>query len=319
MKNIMLFDANLLIKKLATENTESTERKVLTNSSVRSVTSVAKTRVLKICVLALISVLWIAITYTHTYAQEPEPIGIVTAVKGQVTVVSAGVSEAVEEGARVFLGDRFETGEDSGVKILFNDDTLISLGANTTFEITEFVYTTARRKSLYNIITGKLKAIIQKFEGEESDIEFATPGGVAGIKGTIIFIDADMNIFFVLEGEAFVRGVIPGAREIWLRGGEFTGIQPDGNPSDPALIPLELKGELEKGTEVQEEVPPRDSLLKEEYPGKEPPPKSITAPEIMRTGAGVLPPLAQPVDLLPGVTPQDKAPVDIVIPPPQSP
>ncbi|MGH7806976.1 MAG: hypothetical protein ACRENT_02690, partial [Thermodesulfobacteriota bacterium] len=98
-----------------------------------------KNKALKIYTV-LISILWISIVY----AQEAEPVGIVTAVKGQVTVVNAGgESEVVVEGAKVFLGDTFETGDDSGVKILFDDDTLISLGANAIFEITEFVYTPA--------------------------------------------------------------------------------------------------------------------------------------------------------------------------------
>jgi len=60
-------------------------------------------RILKIFVL-LLSVIWV----TDSYAQEPEPIGIVTAVKGEVVVVSAGKSQVVEKGTSVFLGDRFD-------------------------------------------------------------------------------------------------------------------------------------------------------------------------------------------------------------------
>jgi FecR-like protein len=260
-------------------------------------------RILKICILALISVLWVG----SAYAQKPEPIGIVTAVKGQVTVVSAGVSESVGQGARVFLGDRFQTGDNSGVKILFNDDTLISLGANTTYEITEFVYNPTKRKSISNILTGKIKAIIQKFEGE-SNVEFTTPNAVAGIKGTILYVDADKGLFCVLESEAFVRGR---TKEVRLEPAECTRIV-NGDPTDPVPFTDELKNELEEATEILEEAPSRDSLYKEEYPGKKLP------------HAGILPkmettvPLEQPVDLVPGVNQNDEAPVNIVIPPPRS-
>ncbi len=269
---------------------------------------VAKIVVLRVCILTLISALWVVSAYAQ---QQPEPIGIVTAVKGQVTVVSGGVSEQVNQGARVFLGDRFQTGENSGAKILFNDDTLISLGANTKFEITEFVYNPARRKSFSNILTGKVKAIIQKFEGE-SDVQFATPNGVAGVKGTILFIDADRGIFFSLEREVFVRGIIPGAREIRLGPGEFTTIGPDGNPLNPAPIPDELKNELQQETQVGEEAPSRDSLYKEDYPGKKPPHTGILSE------LGTFAPLEQPVNLTPGVNQNDEAPVNVIVVPHQS-
>jgi len=266
-------------------------------------------RALRICIF-LISLIWSA----AVHAQEPEPVGIVTAVKGQVAVTSTtGGRETVEEGARVFLGDRFETGEDSGVKILLNDDTLISLGEKTDFEITEFVYTPNTRKSLSNIFKGKLKAIIQKFEGGESNVEFAAPNGVIGIKGTIVFIDADKGIFYVDEGRATVRGI---TKEVVLEAGELTIIGPDGNPLAPQLITPELKKELEDATQVKEEAPPRDSLYKEDYPGKEPPPAVITG--TTDTSISDMP-TVPPVDLLPGTNSRDEAPVDIIIPPPQSP
>lgn len=252
------------------------------------------------------SIIWI----TAAIAQEPEPIGIVTAVKGDVTVVGEdGASEQVQEGARVYLRDRFVTEDESGVKILFNDDTLISLGANTTYEINEFVYTPDTRRSVSSILKGKLKGIIQKFEGDESSVEFATPKGVIGIKGTIVYIDADRGIFLVLDGTGTVKGI---TEVVVLQPGEFTIIGPDGNPSAPQAITPELKKELEEVTEVLEKVPPRDASLKEDYPGKEPPPAG--PPDSIVTSIGDVP-TGQPVDLLPGVNPNDEAPVDVIINP----
>jgi hypothetical protein len=267
-----------------------------------------KNKALKIYTV-LISILWISIVY----AQEAEPVGIVTAVKGQVTVVSAGgESEVVVEGAKVFLGDTFETGDDSGVKILFDDDTLISLGANATFEITEFVYTPAQRKSLSNLTKGKLKSIIQKFEGAESDVEYATPNAVAGVKGTTLFIDADRKLFCVLDGEVFVRGVVAGTREVILEAGQCTRII-DGNPSAPVPFSDELKEDFILATEIKEDIPLRDSLYKEEYPGKQAPP---TISEIIDEGPSIEDvPVTQPIDLLPGVDAEGKAPVVIIVNP----
>ena len=245
----------------------------------------------------------------YSFAQEAESIGIATAVNGQVTVTNSRGTQTVVEGTRVFLGDRFETAENSGVKIIFNDDTLISLGANANFEVTEFVYTPTSRKSLSNLIKGKLKAIVQDLPGVETDLEFATPNAVAGIKGTTLYLDG-VGIVYASEGEIFVRCIQAGDREVNLVSGYYTEIMPDGNCSEPAPIPPDLRNELIEGTKVAEEAP-EDESYTEDYPGKE-----LTVKESPYDLTGlVTAPLAQPVDLLPGTDPFDRAPVDVIVKP----
>jgi hypothetical protein len=248
---------------------------------------------------------------TTVLSQEDESVGIVTAVNGAATVISTEGSESVEKGTRVFLGDRLETGDDSGLKILFNDDSLISLGANATLEITEFVYTPTKRKSFSNLVKGKLKGIIQKIPGVETDIEFATPNAVAGIKGTELYIDTLGGIFYTHEGEIYLRGILKCPREVVVGAGQFSEILQDGCPSVPAPIPPALQNELIEGTEVAEEAPEDDESRKAEYPGKELPGKETTPAYSQLISA----PLVQPANLLPGTNPQNKAPVDVIVKP----
>jgi hypothetical protein len=257
-------------------------------------------RILRIFVL-LLSLFWV----TSSYAQEPQPIGIVTAVKGEVIVVSAGKSQAVEKGTSVFLGDRFETKEASGVKILFDDDTLVSLGENTNFDITEFVYTPKERKSYYNIFKGKLKGIVQRLEDRESNVEFATPNAVAGIKGTTEYIDADTGEIGLEDSEIglFVRRK-DGAWEFTLVPGEY--INTFQREPVPKPITPEFKQKFENlieevtGDEEFEEVP------EEELPTK--------AEDLTPFGAPGIPPILQdPADILLN---GNRTPVDVVIPPP---
>jgi hypothetical protein len=244
-------------------------------------------------------------------SQEDDSVGIVTAVNGQASIISAEGSEAVEKGTPVFLGDRLETGDDSGLKILFNDDSLISLGANAVFEITDFVYTPTERKSLSNLVKGKLKGIIQKIPGVETDMEFVTPNAVAGIKGTELYIDA-LGTVYASEGEIRVRGLLTCPREVMVSAGQFTEILTDGCPSVPRPIPPGLKNELIEGTEVQEEAPENDESRKAEYPGQELPEEETTPAFSQLISA----PLVQPANLLPGTTPSGRAPVDVIVTPP---
>lgn len=248
---------------------------------------------------------------TTVLSQEDESVGIVTAVNGQASIFSAEGSEAVEKGTPVFLGDRLETGDESGLNILFNDDSLISLGANATLEITEFIYTPTKRKSLSNLVKGKLKGIIQKIPGVETDIEFETPNAVAGIKGTELYIDA-LGTVYASEGEIRVRGLLTCPREVLVSAGQFTEILTDGCPSVPRPIPPGLRNELIQGTVVREEAPESDESRKAEYPGQELPEKETT-PEFSQL---ITAPLVQPADLLPGTTPSGRAPVDVIVTPP---
>ena len=255
-------------------------------------------KILKIIILIL-SMIWVS----SSYAQEPEPIGIVTAVKGEVIVVSAGKSAVVEKGTNVFLGDRFEIKEASGVKILFNDDTLISLGENTNFDITEFVYTPKERKSYYNIFKGKLKAIVQKVEGRDSNVEFATPNAVAGIKGTTEYIDADTAEIGVEGGVLFVRRK-DGAWEGTIENQLVNTFEPRFKPEDFYLGFKEKFENLIEGT-------PSDEETGEEFPAEAP----SEAKDLTPFGLPLVPPALQdPTDVENG-----RVPVDIIIPPPQGP
>ncbi|MGQ0794173.1 MAG: FecR family protein [Deltaproteobacteria bacterium] len=249
----------------------------------------------------MLSVLWLSVAN----AQSPQPVGVITAANGQVKITGVETLEQVKQGARAYLGDLIETGDDSGAKILFEDDTLISLGANAEFEITEFAYNPGKRKSLSTLTKGKLKSIVQRIEGE-STVEYATPNAVAGVKGTTLLVNAK-GIFCVVEGAVSVKGK---TREVLLNSGECTRII-DGDPSDPEALSSKLKEEF-SDTDFQEGVPLRDSLY-EDYPGKDPNTPASDDSPVLRSLPEL--PLEQPADQLPGVDSEGRAPVDIVIPP----
>ena len=176
------------------------------------------------------------IASTSSYSQETNELGIVTSVKGIVTVTNSSGLQDVAEGSVVLLGDIFETGDDSGVKILLDDDSLLALGDNTTYAFSEFIYTPQNRESLSNITRGKIRAIIRNIKGDNADIKFITPTAAAGIKGTTLFINADENIFAVKEGIVAVRGTKGSINEVVITANQFTRIV-DGDPISPQYMP----------------------------------------------------------------------------------
>jgi len=271
--------------------------------------------------IALIFLLTLVVAFVparNSHSQGLKPIGIVTAVDGRASVNGPRGIEELAVGSALYLGDTLTTQSASGIKILLDDDTLITLGENAEFELTEFIYTPQENRStVFSLLKGTLKALVEKLGGGTSKVEFVTPRGIAGIKGTTLYLDADNGIFYVLEGEAIVKGIVPGAREIRLDSGEFTTILPDGSPASPAPIPQDLRDKFEAETGVQASLPNVGGGTGGGLPGTAAaPPLPVLASSALN-GVTTLP-LAQPINLLPGTNELDQAPVEIIVLPPPS-
>ena len=243
-----------------------------------------------------ITILILIFSATAVFAQDTNPVGIITATQGEVTISDeSGTFEAVA-GTPVKLGDTIETGEESGVKILFDDDSLFSLGDNTSVVITEFIYTPQERKSISNITKGKMRAIIESVESATSDIEIKTPNGVAGIKGTTLYANADNETFCLRSGEILVRGINK-KKTVTLTPNECTYII-DGDPIAPETISDEVWLKFKKETDIYEGSGSLSAASTQNYPGK--------------GGTGAAPPLSTLINIsqFPSVPPFNQSPLD---------
>ena len=204
-----------------------------------------------------------------TYSQPAKHAGEVEKVVGSVVIKNSN-AEAFK-GMEVYVGDSFETGDDSVLEIKFIDDTFISVGSNTNFEINEFVFNPSERKSVTTVLKGKMRTKIKSLKDRDSSVEYRTKNAVAGVKGTIFYIDADNNLFSVREGVVEVRGLLSGTAAVTLRAGQFTRIV-NGIPSLPGNMTDKMWYELEK----QLNLPPEANIIKRNLPIK------IKKPKIFR-------------------------------------
>lgn len=230
------------------------------------------------------------------FAQANDQIGIITATLGQVTITDdAGTVDAIE-GTHVKLGDTIETGEGSGVKILFDDDSLFSLGDNTSVTINEFIYTPQERKSITNITKGKMRAIVQKVQSGQSDIEIRTPNGLAGVKGTTLYANADEETFCLKTGQIIVQGT-ESQKSITLKPDQCTHIV-NGEPVSPEEMSGETWLKFKRETDIYEGSGTISSSPLQNYPGK--------------NGSGAAPPLSSLINIsqFPSVPPFNQSPID---------
>ncbi len=115
------------------------------------------------------------------------PVAIVNKINGSVTVVRQGQTIPATMGLEIWENDTLRTGPDASIGLVFNDDTLLSLGPESVFVIDEFVF--APREGKFSIVFRMLKGTAAYLSGLISKLEpesahFKTPTASIGIRGT---------------------------------------------------------------------------------------------------------------------------------------
>lgn len=136
----------------------------------------------------LIGLIFALATVAPASAQNGNPaIGTVKVVSGEAAVERGGTILPAVEGLDVHRKDRLWTGDDGAVGVTLNDGTLISLGANSRFELSSFEFAPQREAFgfLGQILQGTMvyqSGRIGKIAPE--NIQIRTPLSVVAVRGT---------------------------------------------------------------------------------------------------------------------------------------
>lgn len=114
-------------------------------------------------------------------------VGFFKTVTGEVAVVRAEVEIGVTPGMRFQAGDTIVTGMVSSTGIVFDDGTVLTLGAGTELEVTSYMFQPddqeydfslfmKRGEMIYN--SGKLKKLAPE------KVNLKTPRATVGVRGT---------------------------------------------------------------------------------------------------------------------------------------
>ena len=125
------------------------------------------------------------------------PDGDVARVKtftGTASIVRANKVLPVNRDAKLYQGDTLRTGKDGSLGIIFQDNTLLSLGPNSAVIIEEFLFSPAQGKLsiVTRMLTGTaayLSGVIAKLSPKS--VRFLTPVGNVGFRGTKFLVRID--------------------------------------------------------------------------------------------------------------------------------
>jgi len=129
-------------------------------------------------------------------------IGNAPVVRNEVegTLITGNVS--VQVGDSVFRDEGMRTGPDSEARVVFLDDTNVSLGPNSNLKLDKFVYADQNAQAVtVNVTKGVLRFVTGK--GDKNAYKINTPVATIGVRGTVFDVihDGGRTSVTLLEGE----------------------------------------------------------------------------------------------------------------------
>ena len=124
----------------------------------------------------------------RAFSAAPSPIiGTLQRVSGTAAVVRQDQILPAKAGLEIHAHDTLRTGTDGSVGVVFNDDTLLSLGPGSVLVIDEFVY--APRQGKLSLIFRMMKGTAVYLSGliaklAPDSVLFVTPSASVGVRGT---------------------------------------------------------------------------------------------------------------------------------------
>uniref|UniRef100_A0A7C4EPT9 FecR protein domain-containing protein n=1 Tax=Thermodesulfovibrio aggregans TaxID=86166 RepID=A0A7C4EPT9_9BACT len=137
-------------------------------------------------------------------------IGEIEKIDGAVLYrEQAGIPyKKAKTGLEINSGYWIKTEQKSWTVIKLRDGSRFTLSDNTELEISEYLLDKDRKKGVFYVTEGKIRATVVKLTGQTTNFRIKTPTAVAGIKGTeFMMLSKGMaNVFFGNENTVFISG-----------------------------------------------------------------------------------------------------------------
>lgn len=154
--------------------------------------------------VVILGILWAGLAYAVE-------CGSVTFLVGKAQKMDLGNGKWEELKYKEKLSDntRIRTAKASTLKIKLLDDSVITLGESAVFDMATVAAKPGQPSSgEFNVLYGKVRAVVTKVKDGKNDYRFSTPTAVAGVRGTDLGIEvkgAEQSKFVVFEGEIEVK------------------------------------------------------------------------------------------------------------------
>lgn len=169
-----------------------------------------------------------------------QEVGAVAAMEPPAEIGRAGNWFAANLGTPIQRSDALRTGPGGRLRIVFEDDSVISLAESSELVVDEGVYDGGSRvRSVMDLVRGKVRALVSEYGG--GAFELGTPTAVAGVRGTdfVAVYDEDgartdvVGVTGVI-GVRSALGVV--AQEVSVRQQQITRVERGKLPTKPERL-----------------------------------------------------------------------------------
>jgi hypothetical protein len=136
--------------------------------------------------------LFLAASLAH--AAEEDHIGMIKSLAGEVVVDRAGRTIKAEPNLKLYLADVVKTGADGKTGLILEDDTVISMGFNSSLALKSFQFKPNEKK--LSFIARVYQGTVTFISGQiaklaPSLVHIETPHATVGVRGTHVLIKVD--------------------------------------------------------------------------------------------------------------------------------
>jgi ferric-dicitrate binding protein FerR (iron transport regulator) len=174
-----------------------------------------------------------------------QPLGSVASLSGDVdiTVISSGKKFIPDIGTPITDDYKIRTGNRSFVELILNDGSKVSIKEVTVLNISNLKQKEQDPPTKIRVLTGKLRITVKKLFKSDS-LLVRTPSAIAGVRGTdfgIIATNSETKVI-VYEGEVETANSDSNIiKSFMVREGEEVSILKDSPPTEPRLVPNEIR------------------------------------------------------------------------------
>jgi hypothetical protein len=175
------------------------------------------------------------------WAQE---VGTVATLEGTADVRRGDTWTAAALGTPISLGDQVRTGNPGRLSIVFRDDSVLTVAADSQLVIDQQVFNPSGGvvRSLIGLLRGKLNAVVGEYYHDPgSAYEVKTATAVAGVRGTEFSVSydpiAELTEVMGVSGLVHVHSVLdPTGPGVLVRASEVTTVAPGQLPVPPRRV-----------------------------------------------------------------------------------
>ncbi|MCP4692039.1 MAG: FecR domain-containing protein [Desulfobacterales bacterium] len=205
-------------------------------------------------------------TVADVYAPGEGPaVGRIASVRGEVVIMHAErrtVGYMARKGLPLYEGDALATRKKSRVSVRLNDDSFISLAADTTLVVDKSVYKPAQkeRSVLTRMIMGMARFVVRKLaNSKRSEFEVRTKTSIAGVRGSDFIVKASdivTEIITMKDTRLAVSSHAYPDRVTMLSDFQRTTVAAGALPKDPVGV---RQGEIDRLKEIFPDQSPAGS------------------------------------------------------------